>query len=149
MQNIHHLRKLKVIMELMRVITSVLCISLYLSQTPFASLEIQLQPTHDVQAKEVQLSRLTLPRKLRVLTAEVKGLEAQVKMTHKEDVSAGNTNRLNNKYKNNKEQGVKPGGGTRQEWVEGGDTSQYFTMDYSHVKRRRPIHNKSLPAAAP
>lgn len=61
----------------------------------------------------------------------------------------GNTNRLNNKYKNNKEQGVKPGGGTRQEWVEGGDTSQYFTMDYSHVKRRRPIHNKSLPAAAP
>ncbi|KAK9191544.1 hypothetical protein WN943_020157 [Citrus x changshan-huyou] len=131
-------------MELMRVITSVLCISLYLSQTPFASLEIQLQPTHDVQAKEVQLSRLTLPRKLRVLTAEVKGLEAQDKMTHKEDVSAGNTNRLNNK-----EQGVKPGGGTRQEWVEGGDTSQYFTMDYSHVKRRRPIHNKSLPAAAP
>ncbi|KAL9423537.1 hypothetical protein AB3S75_035595 [Citrus x aurantiifolia] len=136
-------------MELMRVITSVLCISLCLLQTPCASLQIQLQPSHDVQAKEVQLSRPTLPRKLRVLTAEVKGLAAQDKMTRKEDVSAGNTNRLNNKYKNNKEQGVKPGGGTRQEWVEGGDTSQYFTMDYSHVKRRRPIHNKSLPAAAP
>lgn len=46
-------------------------------------------------AKEVQLSRLTLPRKLRVLTAEVKGLEAQVKMTHKEDVSAGNHPSIN------------------------------------------------------
>ncbi|KAJ0038129.1 hypothetical protein Pint_23444 [Pistacia integerrima] len=46
----------------------------------------------------------------------------------------------------NKEKGEMHGGkGTRQEWVEGTDTSQYFTMDYSHVKRRRPIHNKSLP----
>ncbi|KDP31405.1 hypothetical protein JCGZ_11781 [Jatropha curcas] len=37
--------------------------------------------------------------------------------------------------------------GTRQEWMEelGPDTSQYFTMDYSHVKRRIPIHNKGLP----
>lgn len=39
-------------------------------------------------------------------------------------------------------------GGTWREWVEaGGDTSQFFTMDYSHVRRRRPIHNKSLPLA--
>ena len=39
--------------------------------------------------------------------------------------------------------------GTRQEWVEGSDVnvSQFFTMDYSHVRRRRPIHNKSLPVA--
>lgn len=38
---------------------------------------------------------------------------------------------------------------TWREWVEaeGSDTSQYFTMDYSHVRRRRPIHNKSLPVA--
>ncbi|KAI7754128.1 hypothetical protein M8C21_014872 [Ambrosia artemisiifolia] len=36
--------------------------------------------------------------------------------------------------------------GTRQEWIEGSDsTHEYFTMDYSHVKRRSPIHNKSFP----
>lgn len=36
--------------------------------------------------------------------------------------------------------------GTWQEWIEGNkDTSEFFTMDYSHVKRRRPIHNKSVP----
>lgn len=46
-------------------------------------------------AKEVQLSRLTLPRKLRVLTAEVKGLAAQDKMTHKEGASAGNHPSIN------------------------------------------------------
>ncbi|KAK1423203.1 hypothetical protein QVD17_18499 [Tagetes erecta] len=34
--------------------------------------------------------------------------------------------------------------GTRQEWIEGSDpTHEFFTMDYSHVRRRRPIHNKS------
>ncbi|KAK1381037.1 hypothetical protein POM88_027781 [Heracleum sosnowskyi] len=38
---------------------------------------------------------------------------------------------------------------TWREWVEaeGSDTSQYFTMDYSRVRRRRPIHNKALPVA--
>ncbi|KAJ8548048.1 hypothetical protein K7X08_021284 [Anisodus acutangulus] len=34
--------------------------------------------------------------------------------------------------------------GTRQEWVEGKDTSGFFTMDYHWVRRRRPIHNKSI-----
>ncbi|KAK4376563.1 hypothetical protein RND71_002859 [Anisodus tanguticus] len=34
--------------------------------------------------------------------------------------------------------------GTRQEWVEGKDTSDFFTMDYHWVRRRRPIHNKSI-----
>ncbi|XP_010320835.1 uncharacterized protein [Solanum lycopersicum] len=34
--------------------------------------------------------------------------------------------------------------GTRQEWVEGKDTSEFFTMDYHWVRRRRPIHNKSV-----
>ncbi|XP_049364961.1 uncharacterized protein LOC125829810 [Solanum verrucosum] len=34
--------------------------------------------------------------------------------------------------------------GTRQEWVEGKDTSDFYTMDYHWVRRRRPIHNKSI-----
>lgn len=44
--------------------------------------------------------------------------------------------------KQNMEVGSK---GTRQEWMESDDPSQYFTMDYNRVKRRRPIHNKQLP----
>ena len=45
-----------------------------------------------------------------------------------------------------KEPGLRRGrGGTMQEWMEGADMSQFFTMDYSHVRRRRPIHNKSVP----
>lgn len=44
------------------------------------------------------------------------------------------------------ETGTGSGRGTRQEWVDSGaDISQYFTMDYSNVRRRSPIHNKSLP----
>jgi hypothetical protein len=47
------------------------------------------------------------------------------------------------KKKQNMEIGNK---GTRQEWMEeADDPSQYFTMDYTRVKRRRPIHNKKLP----
>ncbi|PIA57635.1 hypothetical protein AQUCO_00600393v1 [Aquilegia coerulea] len=34
--------------------------------------------------------------------------------------------------------------GTRQKWVDA-HMWQYFTMDYSHVRRRRPVHNKSRP----
>ncbi|KAF5204677.1 hypothetical protein FRX31_005735 [Thalictrum thalictroides] len=34
--------------------------------------------------------------------------------------------------------------GTRQKWVDA-HMWQYFTMDYSRVRRRRPIHNKSIP----
>ena len=37
--------------------------------------------------------------------------------------------------------------GKREEWEEGEDATQYFTMDYSRVRRRRPIHNKSTPVA--
>lgn len=38
-------------------------------------------------------------------------------------------------------------GGTWQEErvLEGADTSEFFTMDYSKVRRRRPVHNKSTP----
>ncbi|XP_047965559.1 protein GOLVEN 6-like [Salvia hispanica] len=35
--------------------------------------------------------------------------------------------------------------GTWREWVESPNKSEYFTMDYSWVRRRRPIHNKQIP----
>lgn len=42
-------------------------------------------------------------------------------------------------------------GGTWKEWVEAGAShkSDFFTMDYSHVRRRQPIHNKFVPDARP
>ncbi|XP_044494716.1 protein GOLVEN 6-like isoform X2 [Mangifera indica] len=126
-------------MEFM-VITLFFKISLFLLlQAPCASsLQIQVQYSHE-KAIEVQLS--DLPRKLRV-TAEVKQHGAPDTMSsnkqQNEPVHSGKTK--------NKEKGVMHGSkGTWREWVEGTDTSQYFTMDYSHVKRRRPIHNKALP----
>lgn len=37
-------------------------------------------------------------------------------------------------------------GSTWQEWMdEGADRSEFYTMDYSQVRRRRPVHNKSMP----
>ncbi|XP_043700335.1 uncharacterized protein LOC122651066 [Telopea speciosissima] len=35
--------------------------------------------------------------------------------------------------------------GTRQRWIQRKDMWQFFTMDYSHIRRRQPIHNKAMP----
>ncbi|KAL0446972.1 UNVERIFIED_CONTAM: hypothetical protein Slati_1825100 [Sesamum latifolium] len=37
------------------------------------------------------------------------------------------------------------GRGTWREWVESPRRSEYFSMDYAWVRRRRPIHNKKIP----
>ncbi|KAK2635987.1 hypothetical protein Ddye_030779 [Dipteronia dyeriana] len=129
-----------IIMELLLVIT-VLCFSFSLFQSPCVSLDIQVQPL--LQNGQLYVSTVQLPRKLR-FTAEVtvngdgETLLSHNKHREEEEVAPG------------KEEKVSHGNGSKgtwQEWVEGTDTSQYFTMDYSHVKRRRPIHNKSLPVA--
>ncbi|KAF9677268.1 hypothetical protein SADUNF_Sadunf08G0090300 [Salix dunnii] len=41
--------------------------------------------------------------------------------------------------------GRRPAGKWRG-WVKGTDTYHFFNMDYAPVRRRPPIHNKSLPA---
>ncbi|XP_051149364.1 uncharacterized protein LOC127264059 [Andrographis paniculata] len=35
--------------------------------------------------------------------------------------------------------------GTWREWIESPNKSDFFTMDYHWVRRRRPIHNKNFP----
>ncbi|KAG4165749.1 hypothetical protein ERO13_A13G088200v2 [Gossypium hirsutum] len=129
-------------MELIVSIT-VLCFTFLALQTPCTSLQIKLQSS-DEQAKGVHLSQYpTLPRKLRFTEEAVafKGNEAH----HSIRNSKQKENASGKAYQ--KERGtVHASRGTRQEWMESGtDISQYFTMDYSHVRRRRPIHNKSLP----
>ncbi|GER40589.1 18S pre-ribosomal assembly protein gar2-related [Striga asiatica] len=34
---------------------------------------------------------------------------------------------------------------SKGEWVDGPNKSEYYTMDYNWLKRRRPIHNKHIP----
>ncbi|XVE74401.1 hypothetical protein DITRI_Ditri12bG0014000 [Diplodiscus trichospermus] len=130
-------------MELVIFIT-MLCFSFFSLQTPCTSLQIHLLQSSHEKAKAVQSSPPMLPRKLK-FTEEV-AVEGNGSAQHsisktkqKEDVSG--------KEAYQKEEATMHGSrGTRQEWVEGGpDISQFFTMDYSHVRRRRPIHNKSLP----
>ncbi|XP_044490204.1 protein GOLVEN 6 [Mangifera indica] len=134
-------------MELMEItLFFVISLSLIL-QAPFASsLQIQVQSSHE-KAIEVQLADLpTLPRKLRIT--------AEVSVTQHEGTDTRSRNKQKHEHElfqagkktHNKEKGEMHGSrGTWEEWVERTDTSEYFTMDYSNVKRRRPIHNKALP----
>ncbi|XP_056166214.1 uncharacterized protein LOC115666024 isoform X2 [Syzygium oleosum] len=98
------------------------------------------------QAQEAHLlSPLNSPRKLRLFEqVTIKGRDDEVSTAaqrQKEDRSGGvgvhgsEPSTMHGKDKR----------GTWREWAEGTDPTQYFTMDYSNVRRRRPIHNKSLP----
>ncbi|GMI75303.1 root meristem growth factor 8, GOLVEN 6 [Hibiscus trionum] len=120
-------------MELKGIFITVLCFSFFALQTPCTSLQIQLQSSNE-QAKRVQISphTLLLPRKLRfteehAFKGHVAVVQHSISSTKKKEDASGKARQ--------KEQG------RRQERGEG----DYFTMDYSHVRRRRPIHNKSLP----
>ncbi|EEF47693.1 hypothetical protein RCOM_1466910 [Ricinus communis] len=146
-------------MELLVIFTS-LCICLSMLVTPCAGFQTEEQPSHKGQgigADEMH-SLPTLPRKLRVLLdkaalpaanqlVHVLTPEQQVK-GHGGQVSTSNNKQkrdLSGKAHHGEESMINASRGTRQEWAEGTDTSQFLTMDYSHVRRRRPIHNKSLP----
>ncbi|KAG5532669.1 hypothetical protein RHGRI_027088 [Rhododendron griersonianum] len=119
-------------MELI-VITLTLCVSLSVLLTPSASQQIHVQSSYH-----------TIPRKLRLLE------EVKVNAGGKENLSSYDKPRGSFSGKpHRKESGMvhARGSGTTQEWKEGIDPSHFFTMDYSHIRRRRPIHNKSLPVA--
>ncbi|KAF7123158.1 hypothetical protein RHSIM_Rhsim12G0071200 [Rhododendron simsii] len=140
-------------MELIAI--TALCISLSFLLTPCASRQIQVQPSHD-QALNLRDGFLIPPRKLRLIeeaaTTKVDGGKELLSC----GASAGNylffvgtKIRLSCPGKHHKKAGTTHArGGTRQERAEGGtEASQLFTMDYSHVRRRRPINNKSLPVS--
>ncbi|OAY47436.1 uncharacterized protein LOC110616486 [Manihot esculenta] len=134
-------------MELLLIFPALcICLSMLLSSCDGNHIQEQAMASK-VDEVQFSLPAATLPRKLGVLllldenAAPVNGRGCQ-----------GSTSRNNLKrgdisgkaYK--EEAKVRKGRrGTRQEWVEGTDSLQYFTMDYSHVRRRRPIHNKALP----
>ncbi|CAK9177521.1 unnamed protein product [Ilex paraguariensis] len=125
-------------MELKIVITT-LCIGLSVVLTTCDSHQIQLQSSHE-QAHDIQLNLHTLPRKLK-LTEKVitnSGDKDLVPYNKRNQVSSVKLHLKEANMKHSRK-------GTWREWVERTDTSKYFTMDYSYVRRRRPIHNQSLP----
>ncbi|XP_021815235.1 uncharacterized protein LOC110757813 [Prunus avium] len=120
--------------------------------TPCTSLHIQLQPSNKQANDELQVSLPTLPRKLRftekVTIAGQEGKDYAPPNKQKENVSASGGNDIKPNFPKEKES-VRRSSGTWQEWMEGENTSEFFTMDYSKVRRRRPIHNKSRPEVSP
>ncbi|KAJ4838504.1 hypothetical protein Tsubulata_030464 [Turnera subulata] len=128
------------------VIATTLCICFSVLLSPSAAAEIQAKSSllENAARDGIHFPLPIQPRKLRLFeNVAVKAHAADQGFTsfnkQKQDVSG---------KADHKQQNVMHGGkaaGTWHEWVEGTDTSQFFTMDYSHVRRRRPIHNKSLP----
>ncbi|KAA8532852.1 hypothetical protein F0562_033031 [Nyssa sinensis] len=96
-------------------------------------------PKH--RAHDPQFALTTLPRKLRLLeeaTLTGHGGEDFVSYNKQKEAFSG-------KQQEKEADMMHASKGTWKEWVERTDTSQFFTMDYSHVRRRRPIHNKFVP----
>ncbi|GMY25793.1 probable root meristem growth factor 8 [Fagus crenata] len=126
------------------IVMTTLCFVLLALPTSSAALQIQVQSSHE-NANELQHYSLpaVLPRKLR-LFEEVKeyGGQDSTSYNKEKEYVPGKSNK---KEQVNVVHGSK---GTWREWMEGGaDASEFYTMDYSHVQRRRPIHNKSMPDA--
>ncbi|PON79777.1 hypothetical protein PanWU01x14_010090 [Parasponia andersonii] len=137
-------------MELVMVVVTLACFFLSAFLTPCSSLPIQAQaqPSYNQAKYEAQPSLPTLSRKLR-FTEEVKFVRQAVAPE-----STSNNKHMENvkgdKPQKNKEVVLHGSRGTLQEeWAEGTDASNFFTMDYAKVKRRRPIHNKSVPVLRP
>ncbi|KAG5062893.1 hypothetical protein AAZX31_02G115700 [Glycine max] len=133
-------------MELIIIITLLSFSFSYLIPTCSSS-QIQLEPSLQLEDDNIgvntnlQLSLPTVPRKLR-FTEKVKEDDgARDLASHKQENSFAAAGKQYHR-KQNMVLGKK---GTRQEWMEVDDPSQYFTMDYTRVRRRRPIHNKQLP----
>lgn len=129
-------------MELIAI--TALCITLSFLLTTCASQQISVQPSHD-QALNLRVGFLIPPRKLRLVdeaaTAKVEGGKELLYCRKLQEASAG-------KQQHKKAGPTHARRGTRQEWEEGGtNASQLFTMDYSHVRRRRPVNNKALPVS--
>ncbi|KAB2624405.1 root meristem growth factor 8 [Pyrus ussuriensis x Pyrus communis] len=129
-----------------------LILSVLLITPGCASLQTQLQPSNKQGKNELQVSFPTLPRKLRltgkVTVAEQEGKDSSAYNNHKESALAGGKKPRIEKEEDEEVQVVERSRSaeTWQEQMEKEDTSEFFTMDYHRVRRRRPIHNKSFPA---
>ncbi|GAB4840168.1 hypothetical protein Ancab_020933 [Ancistrocladus abbreviatus] len=128
-------------MELIIVMLTTLSLCLCMLFAP--SVSLLLDP--DTSSSPLQVDVAALPRKLK-LTQDVKkqgivrgkGFESNQKET-----PAG---RL---YHKEEEELLKTGDQGTTEGRAALDATDLLTMDYSKARKRRPIHNQSLPAARP
>ncbi|KAK4260958.1 hypothetical protein QN277_004015 [Acacia crassicarpa] len=139
-------------MELVMIITVLISI-FFSSLHPHCSASLQLplmKPPLQSQVNAHYLSLPPFPRKLMSTEQQVVGHEEATQGASRKndkEISSGKEEEKKEKMKVVVGKKKKKKTGTRQEWVEGEDPSQYFTMDYSRVRRRRPIHNKNIPVA--
>ncbi|OIW04700.1 hypothetical protein TanjilG_06766 [Lupinus angustifolius] len=128
----------------MRLISIITLLSIFFSALlpPSTSLHIQFQPS--LQHQEAvsgnnymqQLSLPALPRKLRFTDKVQEYAEVRDLASHKQNdylPAVKHYRRIQNMMVGNKK--------SKQEWMEGDNSSEYFTMDYHNVRKRPPIHN--------
>ncbi|KAF8039191.1 hypothetical protein BT93_B1674 [Corymbia citriodora subsp. variegata] len=132
-----------------KVVPARLCIlslSMLLLASSYASRQVHALPSLQQAQEAPLLSPLNSPRKLGLFEqVTIKGRDKEVSPAQqkwKEDKSGGEGARGREPATTTLGKGKR---GTWREWAEGADSTHYFTMDYSQVRRRRPIHNKSLP----
>ncbi|KAJ8774502.1 hypothetical protein K2173_016948 [Erythroxylum novogranatense] len=126
--------------------TLCVCFSVLVNPCVSSAIHVQEHTLHEQEATdELKLSVPTLPRKLRLLEEVTNvndngGHDTLAYKKQKGDTSGDRKHQKENQKLRSERKG------TWQEWIEStSDKSQFFTMDYSHVRRRRPIHNKSIP----
>lgn len=129
----------KTVVEMEKIVIICLaCMSLLL---------LLIEPSSSLQLIHLQIplyqqDKVFLSRKLKFTD------EVTVKQHESQDATLNTDQhkRLPSGKAKQKEESMKESG-RQGRWIEGADASQFFTMDYTHVRRRRPIHNKSLPVA--
>ncbi|KAJ4959664.1 hypothetical protein NE237_019574 [Protea cynaroides] len=124
-------------MELLAVIGTLCILSLLV--TPCSAHQTHVFSSLDQVYHDLGISLTNLPRKLRPVEEPIvrrcKTDDSKSEANNKQDFS----DKIHSPV-------MLPGKeGTRQRWIEGKDMWQFFTMDYSQVRRRQPVHNKAVP----
>ncbi|XP_042055974.1 protein GOLVEN 6 [Salvia splendens] len=125
-------------MELLTLIVSVLLAMSFLS-APCASDQLNLNKQDD----HAMYAQPSLPRKLMNLNHEIaKSASSEEDLAaHGEFPQASSGTKQHEK----EEKIINAEEENEEEEEEGPNKSEYFTMDYRWVRRRRPIHNKQIP----
>ncbi|XP_011102108.1 uncharacterized protein LOC105180146 [Sesamum indicum] len=127
----------------MEVLTSVVLVLLFLLDPTCVCADqvkiVQISFQHVQNAKSS-----LLPRKLQLnQVATVKGSADKHFTPPEKFIEPSSGTKQHGKQENVMQDARK---GTWREWVEEGtNKSEYFSMDYGWVRRRRPIHNKHIP----
>ncbi|KAL1551168.1 protein GOLVEN 6 [Salvia divinorum] len=125
-------------MELLTLIASFLLAMSFLS-APCASDQLNLNK----QGDHAKFAQPSLARKLMNLHHETaKKSASEEDLTAHDEFPQASTG---SKQRKKEENFINAAEEDDEEEEEGPNKSEYFTMDYRWVRRRRPIHNKQIP----